>query len=161
MIMRDGQRLEKLSSTASLGLWADDVLFALDRVTSSSALLDVDATLLSDAAGMLEAALQWAEYPLAAPKSAGSLAAASTALMLVAAFALRQPEGDGQKILRAMASILREVGQSSVTQADPERVRPAMEFFGKLGEHQLIASNSILASRKSSRAWTAAPWLSS
>ena len=103
--MRDLQRLEELSSAAALGLWADDVVLALDRATSGFALAETDATLLSDAAEMLEAALQRTEHPLATPKSARGLAATNTALTLV-------------------------------------------------------ASNSVLASRRDSRAWTATPSMS-
>ena len=47
MTMRDLQRLEELSSAAALGLWADDVVLALDRARSGSALVETDATLLS------------------------------------------------------------------------------------------------------------------
>jgi hypothetical protein len=160
MTMRDLQRLEELSSAAALGLWADDVVLALDRATSGSALVETDATLLSDAAEMLEAALQRAEHPLATPKSARSLAATNTTLTLVATLVREQPGTDEQKILRAMASILREVGRGSVAQDAAERVHPVMELFGMLGEHQLVASNSVLASRKDSRAWTATPSMS-
>jgi len=161
MTVRDLQRLEELSSAAALGLWADDVVLALDRATSGSALAETDATLLSDAAEILEAALQRTEHPLATPKSARGLAATNTALTLVATLVRKQPGTNQQKILRAMASILREVGQGSVTQDAAERVHPVMELFGMIGEHQLVASNSVLAFRKDSKAWTATPSMSS
>src|SRR5689334_2200386 len=70
MTMRDLQRLEELSSAAALGLWADDIVLALDRAATDAELVDADTRLLTDAAEMLEAALERTEHPLATPKSA-------------------------------------------------------------------------------------------
>jgi hypothetical protein len=159
--MRDLQRLEELSSAAALGLWADDVVLALDRATSSSAVTSTDATLLNEAAEMLEAALQRTEHPLTAPKSARSLAATNTTLTLVATIVREQPGTDERKILIAMASILREASKGALSQEAAERVNPVMELFGMIGEHQLVESNSVLASRKDSTPWTATPSMSS
>jgi hypothetical protein len=160
MTMRDLQRLEELSSAAALGLWADDVVLALDRATSSAGLADADPKLLNDAAEMLEAALQRTEQPLSAPRSARSLAATNTALTIVATLVREQPGSDEQEILRAMASILRDAAKGGVSQNDADRAEPVMELFGMLGEHQLVESNSILASRKDPSAWTATPSIS-
>lgn len=155
--MRDLQRLEELSSAAALGLWADDIVLALDRVTSGAAITQSDTDLLTAAAEMLEAALERAEHPLAPPKSAHGLAATNTALNLVATLARQQPGTDQQAILRAMASILREAAVGSLGGDASKRVRPVMELFGMIGEQQLVASNSVLASRKDLGAWTATP----
>jgi outer membrane receptor for monomeric catechols len=160
MTMRDLQRLEELSSAAALGLWADDVVLALDRATSDAALADADAQLLNGAAEMLEATLQRTEKPLATPKSARTLAATNTALTIVATIVREQPGTNEHEILTAMAGMLREAGNGTLTQTDTERVDPVMELFGMLGEHQLVESNSVLASRKDSRAWTATPSIS-
>jgi hypothetical protein len=157
MTMRDLQRLEELSSAAALGLWADDIVLALDRVTSGTAFAQTDTDLLTAAAEMLEAALERAEHPLATPKSAHGLAATTTALNLVATLARQQPGKDQQAILRAMSSILRQAATGSLGEDASERVRPVMELFGMIGEHQLVASNSVLASRKDLGAWTATP----
>ena len=157
MTMRDLQRLEELSSAAALGLWADDIVLALDRVTSGAAITQSDTDLLTAAAEMLEAALERAEHPLAPPKSAHGLAATNTALNLVATLARQQPGTNQQAILRAMASILREAALGSLGGDASERVRPVMELFGMIGEQQLVASNSVLASRKDLGAWTATP----
>ena len=155
--MRDLQRLEVLSSTAALGLWADDVVLALDRAMSGAGLADADPQLLNDAAEMLEATLERTEQPLAAPRSARSLAATSTALNIVGTLVREQPGTDEQEILRAMASILRDAARGALNQGDAERVEPVMELFGMLGEHQLVESNSVLASRKDLSAWSATP----
>lgn len=157
--MRDLQRLEELSSTAALGLWADDIVLALDRVTSGAALDAADAELLNDAAEMLEAALKRTDEPLTAPSSARALAASNTALTIVATLAREQPGTDERQLLGAMATILREAASGVLTQEDIERVHPVMELFGLLGEYQLVRSNSVLASRKDSRAWTATPMI--
>lgn len=157
MTMRDLQRLEELSSAAALGLWADDIVLALDRATSDAELTEPDAMLLTDAAEMLEAALQRTEHPLTTPKSARGLAATNTTLTLLATLVREQPGTDEQAILRGMASILREAAVGSLTHDAAERVRPVMELFGMIGQHQLVASNSVLASRKDLGAWTATP----
>lgn len=157
--MRDLQRLEELSSAAALGLWADDIVLALNRATSGVR-AEADATLLNDAAEMLEDAVQLTEHPLATPKSARGLAATNTALSLIATFAREQPGMDEQEMLRALALILREAGKGLAAD-DDERVSPVMELFGRIGEHQLVASNSVLASRKDLGAWTATPSMSS
>jgi hypothetical protein len=151
MTMRDLQRLEELSSAAALGLWADDIVLALDRATSDAEPTEADVTLLTDAAVMLEAALERTD----------GLAATSTALDLVATLARRQPGTDEQAILRAMAAILRQAATGSLGGDASEGVRPVMELFGMIGEHQLVASNSVLASRKDLGAWTATPLMSS
>jgi hypothetical protein len=161
MTMRDLQRLEKLSSAAALGLWADDVVLALDRATSGAGLANADPQLLMGAAEMLEAALQRTEQPLSAPRSARSLAATNTALTIVATLVREQLGSDEQAILRAMASILRDAAKGGVSQAEADRVEPVMELFGTLGEHQLVESNSVLASRKDPSAWPATPSISS
>ncbi len=158
--MRDLQRLEELSSAAALGLWADDIVRALDRATSDTEFTEADTTLLTDAAEMLEAALERTEHPFATPKSAHGLAATNTALNLVATLARQQPDTDEQAILRAMASILRQAAAGSLGGDASERVGPVMELFGMIGEHQLVASNSVLAARKDLGAWTATPSMS-
>jgi hypothetical protein len=157
MAMRDLQRLEQLSSTAALGLWADDVVRALDRAMSGSGLTDTDPQLLNEAAEMLEAALERAEHPLSAPRSARSLAATNTALTIVATLAREQPGSDEQQLLHTMASVLREAAKDGVRHEDADRVEPVMDLFGMLGEHQLVESNSVLASRKDPRTWTETP----
>ena len=155
--MRDLQRLEQLSSAAALGLWADDIVLALGRALLSVEFTQADTALLTDASEMLEAALERTEHPFATPKSAHGLAATNTALDLVATLARQQPDTNEQAILRTMASILRQAATGSLTEGASERVRPVMELFGRIGAHQLVASNSVLASRKDLGAWTATP----
>jgi hypothetical protein len=152
--VRDLQRLEELSSAAALGLWADDVVLALDRATSTRALAEVDAELLSSAAEMLDAALARAEQPLAPSPSARSLAATNTALVLVATLAREQPGTDERDLLRQMVALLRQAATAGLKQQDVKGVQSVMELFGLLGEHQLVRSNSVLASRKGAAEWT-------
>jgi hypothetical protein len=161
MPMRDLQHLKELSSTAALGMWADDVVLALDRATSGAGLTDAQAGLLRDAAEMLDAALERTEHPLTTPKSARALAATNSALTVVATIIRSQPEKSERDLLAAMASVLRESAEGLLTTDDTERVRPVMDLFGMVGEHQLVASNSVLSSRKEVRAWTEAPATSS
>lgn len=159
--MRDLQHLEELSSAAALGLWADDIVLALDRSTSGAGLTDADPDLLCEAAQMLEDALERTEHPLTTPKSARALAATDTALTVVATLVHGQPEQSERELLAGMAKVLREAADGGLTADDADRTRPVMDLFGMVGEHQLVASNAVLASRKEARAWTGAPAISS
>jgi hypothetical protein len=159
--MRDLRHLEELSSTAALGMWADDVVLALDRATSGAGLTDAQAGLLREAAEMLEAALKRTEHPLTTPRTARQLAATDSALTVVATIVRSQPETSERDLLEAMASVLREAAAGRLGAEDTERIRPVMDLFGMVGEHQLVASNSVLTSRKEVRAWTETPATSS
>jgi hypothetical protein len=160
MAMRDLQRLEQLSSTAALGLWADDVVLALDRAISGVGSAEADPRLLTDAAEMLDAARERTERPLSAPRSARSLAATNTALTIVATLVRDQPGRDEAELLAAMASVLRDAATGGISSEDADRVEPVMDLFGMVGEHQLVQSNSVLASRKDPRTWTETPSIS-
>ncbi len=157
--MRDLQRLERLSSTAALGLWADDIVLALDRAASTSGeAVDVaDVALLTDAAEMLDTALLRTEHPLTAPASARALAATNSTLTIAATLAREQADTDEHGLLAAMAAVLRKAAKGDLTKADGKRARSTMELFGLLGEHQLIESNSVLSSRQDARTWTEIP----
>lgn len=152
--MRDLQRLEELSSAAALGLWADDVVLALDRATSGIPLAEDDKQLLNGAAEMLEAAVQRTEEPLAAARSARSLAATNTALSIVAMLVREQPGSDERQLLNATANVLRHVSMGEPSEANSQ-IENAMELFGLLGKHQLVESNSVLTSRKDWSTWMA------
>jgi hypothetical protein len=158
MTMRDLQRLEKLSSTAALGLWADDVVLVLDRATSGGTLDAADVALLNEAAEMLDAARERTEQPLSAPRSARSLAATTTTLTIVASFA-RERTGRGEReLLSTMATALRDAAAGRLSdESNHANVDAVMDLFGMLGEHQLVESNSVLASRKDMRTWTEMP----
>jgi hypothetical protein len=161
MAMRDLQHLEELSSTAALGFWADDVVFALDRATSGAELSRTQADLLREAAETLKEALERTEDPLMTPKTARALAATNTTLTVIATLARTRPEKSERELLEAMTKVLLEAAEGKLSETDADRVRPVMDLFGMVGEHQLVASNSVLTSRKEARAWTEAPAISS
>jgi len=153
--MRDLQRLERLSSTAALGLWADDVVLALDRAaTGRGSRSESDVRLLGDAAEVLDAAWQRTDQPLVSPRSARALAATDTTLSAVAALLRGQSEGDRQHLLEVTAKVVRGAASGSLTDGDGERVQAAMKLFGIVGEQQLVESNSVLSSSKDARVWT-------
>ena len=158
--MRDLQRLEELSSTAALGLWADDVVLALDRAIAPDGVSDADRQLLNDAADMLEKTLERAARPFSTPKSARALAATDTALTAVAVLA-REQARDEQELLAQMAKVIREAAEGKLTGDDAERLQPVVALFGLVGELQLVESNSVLTSRKDTRPWTATQAISS
>jgi hypothetical protein len=160
MTMRDLQRLEELSSTAALGLWADDVVLALDRASSPDGVSNADRQLLDTAAGVLEETLERTSQPLSTPKSARALAATDTTLTAVAVLAQEQA-GNEQELLAQMVQIIREASDGALTVNDAERLRPVIALFGLVSELQLVESNSVLTSRKDTRTWTATQTISS
>jgi hypothetical protein len=161
--MRDLQRLEELSSTAALGLWADDVVLALHRATEESGPDEADSQLLDAAATILDATRERAEQPTAIPtRSARSLAATDTALSIVVSLAQTTSHDEQESaervpaILSSLAALLREAGKGQMIGAKtPEAIAAAADFFGRLGEMQLVESNSVLTSRKNADVWTA------
>lgn len=158
--MRDLGHLEELSSTAALGLWADDVVIALDRAVSGAATA-ADREILRDAAATLKAAVQRTEHPLDPPRSGHSLAATDSALT-VAATLVQGRQADGvRQILESTAEILDRASAEPPKPQNSEQIGQAIDLFGLLGERQLAASNSVLTSWKEARAWTGAPAISS
>ncbi len=165
--MRDLQSLENLSSTAALGLWADDVVLALYRAITGATIGERDKRILSDAATTLAATRTRADEPLAPAGTARDLAASDTALSVVASLAQEQSgsqEDRAQEIggyLSAMADVLNEAAEGRLAGATEEQLQPALRFFGTVGEVQLMESNSVLAARKDLGAWTAMRTISS
>lgn len=160
--MRDRQRLEELSSTAALGLWADDVVLALHRAVSAAGPSEADAALLREAADVLEAAQARTERPLSTP-SGRALAATDTALSAVAAVA-RAPasaeNGAGESADRLLARVskaLLAAAAGRLRATAEEDLEPLIAVFSTIGRSQLIESNSVLSSRKDAGAWTAMP----
>lgn len=151
--MRDLQRLEELSSTAALGLWADDVVLALDRATRGS-VSQPDRELLIDAATMLEQALERTAQPLATPRSARDLAATNTALSALATLAHEQL-GDEDQLLARMAKTIRAASKGALGPDDVDRLERVIALFELVSERQLVESNSVLMSRKDTEPWTA------
>lgn len=165
--MRDLQRLEELSSTAALGLWADDVVLALHRATASDTPNETDRRLLTNAANTLIATKTRADQPLLTPSTARDLAATDAALSVVATFAQEHAHSkesralEVQELLSAMAKVLQEAAEGRLAGAEEQQLEPALSFFGTVGEVQLVESNSVLASRKDPGPWTATRMISS
>jgi hypothetical protein len=159
--MRDLRHLEELSSTAALGMWADDVVIALDRAEAGTELSEAQVDLLREAAKVLDETREWAERPLATPKSARALAASDFALSALTTIAEGRQGKSGRDLLAGMADVLNEAADGRLPSGDTERARPVTVLFGLLGQHQLVASNSVLTSRKEARAWTETPAISS
>ncbi len=154
--MRDLQRLEKLSSTTALGLWAEDVILALDRVTRLGQRSAEDVEVLRRAAAILDAALGQSEQPLGHPDPANGLAATDMALGVAEDLSEeRSPKGT-QATLRDTAEILRNAATGELGES-AEKVSAAMDFFDAVGRHQLAAGNSISGHSRGSRSWMATP----
>ncbi len=146
--VRDLQRLEELSSTAALGLWADDLVMALDQATQPDQLNPTDRELLTEAAGILEEARRRSEEPLSVPNSTRALVATDTALTAVATLKRGETTQEQQKRLGQMSTVLRDAGEARLSPDDGPRLEPCIAFFAKIGRLQLAESNSVLASRK-------------
>lgn len=155
--MRDLGHLEELSSTAALGLWADDVVIALDQAMSGRGVSEGHKGLLLEAAGMLKDAAERTEHPMEAHRSAYALAATDSALDVASALVREHPQEDVQGLLKSMAELLEQASRGELKPEDADPANQVLDLFGLLGERQLIASNSVLNSRKESRAWMGAP----
>ncbi len=152
--MRDLQRLEELSSTAALGLWADDVVVAISRAVSGTPLSDPDKRLLKEAADVLASAAKRTAKPLSNPRTTRALAATDTALAAVATLVSDGKEAERRKVMTALAKVIRKALKDGLEEGDTAQLELAMRLFGIFGELQLVESNSVLTSRKDARAWT-------
>jgi hypothetical protein len=157
MNMRDLQQLERLSSTAALGLWAEDVILALDRIARLQLSSEVDSELLLGSAKILDAALERSKEPLAISVSSKALAATDTALDVAEGLAEGGSSDQTRATLKEVAGILREAAAGDLGDAPEQRINPALDFFGAVGRNQLAASNSLGGSNRGSRSWMAAP----
>ena len=152
--MRDLQRLEELSSTAALGLWADDVVVAMSHALSGLPLIDADKRLLKDAAEVLANTAKRTAKPLSTPRTARALAATDTALAAVATLVAESNEAERKKLITELAKATSKAVKGTLEPGDSPRLELAMRLFGIFGELQLVESNSVLTSRKDARAWT-------
>jgi hypothetical protein len=154
--MRDLQRLERLSSATALGLWAEDVILALDRLTRLREQRPGDLEVLQEAASLLDAALNRSERPLAVAPSTNGLAATNMALDIAETLSDdRSPQGTQEK-LRDTGNALREAVAGNLEEGDP-RIDAAFDFFSAVGRRQLAASNTVSGQSRGSRSWMAAP----
>jgi hypothetical protein len=151
---RDLQRLEKLSSTAALGLWADDVVITLESASSGGALNASGQELLKAAANTLEEIRDEVDQPMVVPKSARSLATTDTTLSAVTALA-REQDSDVKQMLGDMARAIRQVAHGQLAKEDSESLEIALDVFSLIGEYQLAESNAVLMPRKDRDAWSA------
>lgn len=154
MTMRDLQRLEELSSTAALGLWADDVVVAISHAMNGASLSDAERRVLEDAADILASAAKRSAKPLSTPKTARALAATDTALAAVATLVAGGNQAQRKKVMTALAKIIRKAVTGALDEGDSTELELAMRLFGIFAELQLVESNSVLTSRKDARAWT-------
>jgi hypothetical protein len=160
MPMRDLQHLEKLSETAAIGLWADDVVLALYRA-AQSAPSSADRLVLAAASKRLAATQKLADKPLYQASSARDLAATDTALNVASTIARGEGAGEVDRgarireLLSSMARLLDDAAKGKMTGAPTEQLEPALGFFGAVGEVQLMESNAVLTSRKDAGPWMA------
>jgi hypothetical protein len=154
MAMRDLQRLEELSSATALGFWAEDVILALDRITRLQRDSKDDKRLLTDAAEVLDAAIERSQEPFAALSSAKGVAATDTALGVAENLNEEKSPEKIQEMLRQVAGVLREVEAGRGSDID---LAPAMTFFAAIGKHQLAVGNSVSGYSGGTGSWMAGP----
>jgi len=153
--MRDRQRVEELSFAAALGMWANDVILAVYRVSTSRRPTKTDIRILLDAANVVDEARQRAEDPLISSPSRRALAETESTLSAAATLAREAPGRDQKEFLRQVIATLRETATraSSVEQG---RLDATIELFSRMAEAQLVESNSVLGHQRSDReAWSA------
>lgn len=149
--MRDLQRLEQLSSTAALGMWANDAILALDRVARGKPAGDADFVLLGEAAAALDAASHERELPDGA-RPVTSVSLVERALEVADRMTVGEGGDAARSLLAGLAQELREIIETRGTE-DPGR---PVEFFSALSRKQLAATQSVLNSRQEA-SWTAGP----
>jgi hypothetical protein len=154
MAMQDLQRLEQLSSTAALGMWANDAILALDRVARGKPAGEADFVFLGEAAAAIDAASHERELP-GGPRPAISVALVDRALDVAERMAV-DGGGDAHSFLAEIAKELRGAIETHQIE-DPER---PVAFFSALSRQQLAATQSVLNSRQEA-SWTAGRMTSS
>lgn len=159
--MRNLQRLESLSSATSLGLWAEGVISALDRVTRLDQKEKWDLDTLEDAARVLEAARSQSERSTSAHPGANALAATNTALDVAEALVEDHSPEKTQKILDEVAGILRQAADIQKDAGEALEIGPAVDFFSTIGRHQLAEGYRVVGASGGSKLWTAESMTSS
>jgi hypothetical protein len=149
--MQDLQRLEQLSSTAALGMWANDAILALDRIARGKAAGDEDFALLGEAAAALDAASHERDQP-DGPMSAVSIAFVERALDVAERMNIGKGGDAARALLAELSKELRQVVETRKAE-DPQK---AVAFFSALSRQQLAATQSVLNSRQEA-SWTAGP----
>jgi hypothetical protein len=148
--MRDRQRVEELSLTAALGLWADDVVLALNRVMQGNDVSTDDASLLSEGADVLDDAGQRVKEPLTTPGVGHALAATDPTLKVVTVLMHDRPGDIELAVLARMAIVLRTVSSGDTRQAPKEDLDALVSLFSRVAEAQLRESSSFLTGKESS-----------
>lgn len=159
--MRNLQRMEKLSSATALGLWAEGVILALDRVTRLNQEDTADITLLNEAAGVLDLARDRSEKPLEEPMTTKALAAPETALDVAESLAEDRSPEKTQEMLGEVAAVLRKAATHRLGTSNSEAITPAIDFFSAVGRHQLAEGNLVSGYSGGIKSWAAGPMTSS
>jgi hypothetical protein len=160
MAVRNLQRLEKLSSATGLGLWAEGVLTALDRVTRLGQRDQRDLETLNGAAKVLDAARDRSEKPAQTSPTAKALAATDTALDVAETLGTDHSPEKTREILGDVGAILRKAAGEAGTEETLE-IGPAVEFFSTIGRQQLAEGYRVVGASGGSKPWAAASMTSS
>ncbi len=159
--MRNLQRMEKLSSATALGLWAEGVILALDRVTRLDHRDTADITLLNEAAGVLDVARDHSERPLEEAMTAKALAAPETALDVAENLVENRSPEKTREMLGEVAAVLREAAAQQPDPPRPEAITPAVDFFSAIGRQQLAEGNLVSGNSGGIKSWAVGPMTSS
>ena len=153
--MPDRQRVGELNFKAALGMWANDVILALDHAATPAGPSEDDRRILTEAAEMLETAKRRTEEPLRTPSTAKALAATDSALSALASLTLDQRSGGDSAFLADMASLLRKAAVGELESTEHERLDSVMTLFAMVADRLLADSNPLLAPSREKSAWTA------
>lgn len=153
--MRNLQRLEKLSSATGLGLWAEGVLTALDRVTRLNQQDAKDLKTLEEAASVLDAAQGRSERPTESGPTAKALAATDTALDVAETLVADHSPEKTREILGEVGEILRRAAGKEAGNDGPLNIEPAVGFFSTIGRQQLAEGYRVAGASGENKPWAA------
>jgi len=151
--VRDLRHLEELSSATAFGSWANDVVVALDRARLGDQFGDGDVEVLGEAAVLLRG-LDDRNLRRQASGVARSLTAGQTTRTAFASVIGRDEGRDQKAILERLASTVEKAAKRAIPTGDNASVDALIHLFERIGDLQLVKSNSIWSARKRA-AWTA------
>lgn len=153
--MRDRQMVEELSVAAAVGLWADDVVLAVDRIMHSpNTVATEDSQLLMDAAATVDQARRLIDEPMAATTGIHDVASMDASLTLASALLQEERATNSGHVFERIARTLRSVADASV-RTESDEINKLLAVFARIAEIQLRESSAFLIEGTEGAGWPA------
>lgn len=153
--MKDAMGVERMSSIAARGLWADDVVVAIHHRTQGAPLSPPERETLEYAANVLNAVRSLFEDPAGISDGVDSPDTVDSAVM---ACQVLLGDEDLEATETAISEMLSAVTSATGTGIPTDDEMPglvlASKLFGILGVSQIEESSSVLWTGKDSGQWT-------